>query len=48
MTYTTRRILGLAVVATLGALIGIYEPHRHFLAWAWPYFVDFWSTFIAF
>jgi hypothetical protein len=48
MTYTTRRILGLAVVATLGALIAIYEPHRVILAAVWPVFTEFWFTYIAF
>ena len=48
MTSTTRRILGLAVVATLGALIAIYEPHRVILAAAWPVFTKFWFTYIAF
>ena len=48
MTYTTRRTLGLGVIATLGALIAIYEPHRHMLAWAWPYFTEFYFTYLAF
>ena len=48
MTYTIRRVLGLAVVATLGGLIAIYEPHRRALAWVWPYINDFWFTYIAF
>lgn len=48
MSYTIRRVLGLAVVVTLGGLIAIYEPHRVMLAWAWPYFTDFWFTYIAF
>jgi len=48
MTYTARRVMGLAVLATLGALIAIYEPHRVMLAWVWPYFTDFYFTYIAF
>ena len=48
MTYPTRRILGLAALATLGALIAIYEPHRVILAAIWPAATEFWFTYIAF
>ena len=48
MTFTARRILGLAVIATLGALIAIYEPHRVILAAIWPAVTGFWFTYIAF
>lgn len=37
MTITARRILGVALAVTLGAVIAAYEPHRHILAAVWPH-----------
>ena len=48
MNYTIRRAVALAVLTGLAGVVAITEPHRHFLAWAWPHFADFWSTYIAF
>ena len=40
MTITIRRTLAVALAVTLGALVAIYEPHRHFLAAVWPILTD--------
>lgn len=36
MTYTARRILAVALAATLGVIIAAFEPHRHLIAAVWP------------
>lgn len=48
MSTTNRKILGVALAATLGLLIAAFEPHRYFLASAWPLLDSFWFTYIAF
>ena len=48
MTITIRRTLAVALAVTLGAIIGITEPHRHLLAVVWPVFSDLWNYYIAF
>ena len=48
MTTATRRTLGVTLAVTLGFLIAAFEPHRHFLAAAWPLIDSFWFTYIAF
>ena len=41
MTITARRILAVALAATLGILVAAYEPHRHILAAVWPHFTNY-------
>ncbi len=48
MSITVRRTLVVALAVTLGALVGVYEPHRHILAAVWPLITDFYFTYIAF
>ena len=38
-----RRLLGVTLAVTLGAVIAIYEPHRHLLATVWPLVEAFWA-----
>jgi hypothetical protein len=47
MRYTVRRASALVVIAGLGAMIAIYEPHRHLVAWVFPFATEFWFTYIA-
>lgn len=42
-----RRTLGVALVATLGVAIAIFEPHRHVLAAVWPIVTDFFNYLTA-
>lgn len=37
----------LALAVALGVVLAIYEPHRHFLAWAWPYITAYYDYLTA-
>ena len=41
MTIAIRRTLGVALAATLGVAIAIFEPHRQVLAAVWPHFTSY-------
>jgi hypothetical protein len=47
MTYTIRRAVALAVLTGLAGVIAITEPHRHLIAWAWPFVLDAYSFITA-
>jgi hypothetical protein len=49
MTQASRRFITLATLSVvLGVLIAATEFHRLALAWAWPFWIAFWNTYIAF
>jgi len=36
----TKQIIGYAAIVITGTALLVLEAHRHFLAWAWPIFVN--------
>ena len=48
MTKDTRQFVSLIALGLIGLGLVVTESHRHLIAWAWPFAVSFYNTYIAF